>query len=129
MIKQVDSTVWHLKTPYAKRIITCEYTDTGKIVTEIHNKNKDTINHTTISYYNNDNKIVKVCYDNIYTSKKNCIEYFYIYENNKLTKTIEKNSFGDIFVKTYSYNEKGLLKEEQKLRNDKITNLIRYYYE
>jgi len=46
----------------------------------------------------------------------------------KLVKIIEKR-YGIVWKTLYSYNEKGLLKEEQKSRDDKITNLIRYFYE
>ena len=86
VIKQIDSSWWR-SYPDLEKTIMYEYTDAGKIETRIYSEN----NHkNTISYYNNDNKIVKDCYDDTYTSKENCAEYFYFYENDKLTKKTKK---------------------------------------
>jgi len=118
LIKKVDSNSQFI------RIVTYKYTDTGKIVTEVLHRG-DPMN--TISYYNNDNSIVKMCFKDAHG--KDYLEYFYFYENNKLTKNIEKHSLEYIVVKTYHYNEKGFLKEEQTTINNKTKHLIRYYYE
>ena len=126
VIKQIDSSNLY-STFHCELTITYEYTDTSKIVTEMYNEYKDTIHYYHYYNDNNDNKIVKRCYSN--PTGETCAEYFYFYENDKLIKKIEKNSSENVFVTTYSYNEKRLLEEEQNLRNDKITRLIRYYYE
>jgi hypothetical protein len=101
-------------TPPEETIITYEYTDSGKII------------HFPRStyYYNNEDKFVKYCRD---TSEKYCTEYFY--ENNKLIKKIETGIYGDFYVTTYYYNEKGFLRETQEKTNNEITKYIRYYYE
>ena len=122
LIKQIDTS------EYISRIYTYEYTDTGKIVETTHNVTIPNMMFKYTSYYNNDDKIVKYCHNNVYTSEEDCEEYFYFYDNDKLIKIIEKRN--DTIWKTlYSYNEKGLLIEEQKSRDDKITNLTRYFYE
>ena len=105
---------WYSTTTY-------EYTDTGKIVTETDGSTK------TISYYNKEGKIVKICY--VTNSGKVRIDYSYFYENNKLVKIVENRLSYFIDATTYSYNEKGLLKEELTTRNNKTLKLIRYYYE
>ena len=125
LIKQIDSCGYLC----LDRTLIYEYTDTGKIKTHTYNREEDTIPYTNISYYNNDDEIVKVC--SIHGSEYSCTEYFYFYfyENDKLTKKTKKTSYGTIYVTMYSYNEKGLLKEEQTIREDKTIKLIRYYYE
>ena len=119
----------YLTTDAFEYTTTYEYTDTGKIETTIYNEGEIPKRmYKTTSYYNNDDKIVKYCHNNVYTSEEDCEEYFYFYDNDKLVKIIEKRN--DTIWKTlYSYNEKGLLIEEQKSRDDKITNLTRYFYE
>jgi YD repeat-containing protein len=126
-IKQIDSMGWGLTTPYGEQIITYKYTDTGKIVTEIHNRNKDTMDYTNTYYYNNDDKIVKYCHSN--ASKEDCAEYFYFYENNRLTKETANYTSGNTYLTTYSYNKNGLLTEKRTVKDDKTIKLIRYYYE
>ena len=119
VVKQIDSN------KYFNITTTYEYTDTGKIETVIPVGNSAM--RGEISYYNNDNKIVKYCHDD--TTKENCAEYFYFYENDKLIKTAINNYFRSSYVIMYFYNEKGFLREKQKFKNDKMTELIRYYYE
>jgi len=143
LIQQNDSTKWNIVGGYyttdffCSRTYTYEYTDTGRIETHIEYYQKDTIRSKSTSYYNNDNKIVKMCSIVYFGGFGNsCIEYFYFYENDKLTKTIasiiSENS-GEIIHNVretlYYYNEKGLLREMQGLMNDKLTWHRRYYYE
>jgi len=116
----------HSNSSFMLKIITYEYTDTGKIVETTSNVTNPKMMYKTTSYHDKEDKIVRHCY--IKDSQEDCVEYFY-YENNKLTKQIRNTVWGSVDVTTYSYNEKGLLKEEQTSKNDKITNLIRYYYE
>jgi len=110
-----------------ERTITYEYTDTGKIETQTRYGIRGEVYSKVISHYNNDDRVAKLC--RYYFSNEACEEYFYFYENDKLTKLITNTVFGYAYTTTYSYNEKGLLTEEQELENDKITKLIRYYYE
>ena len=125
-IKLIDSTGYSRTINPVEVTITYEYTDTGKIITRIQNEERRTAIYKTIFYYDNDDKIVKECYGD--SSEKNCKEYFYFYENNKLTEKIEQNILGNIIVTTYSYNEKGLLKEIQTSIDGTIF-IIRYDYE
>jgi len=135
VIKQIDS-IFYLPLPRCERTITYEYTDTSKIETKTV-YDKDTLHYEIISYYDNDDKIVKRCYIGHFREfLKFCTNYFYFYENNKLTKIIEnrimensRETRYDVWERLYSYNKKGLLTEEQESMNDKLTWHRRYYYE
>jgi len=124
IMKRIDS-IFCLPPPRCEQTFMYEYTDTGKIETRIYNRQE----YTIYFYYDNEDKIVKECYDRDYNFNEECTEYFYFYENDKLTKKRIDKYFGATIEKMYFYNEKGLLREEQKKENDKIIKLIRYYYE
>jgi len=138
LIKETESNHFYLGIidPYCERITTYEYTDTGKIETKIF-YDKDTVHHETISYYDNDDKIVKIGYIGHFREFwESCTNYFYFYENDKLVKIIgsrvmenSRETRYDVWETLYSYNEKGLLTEEQESMNNKLTWQRRYFYE
>jgi len=125
LIKEIDSTGWYLQTvePYWDITTTYEYSDTGKIITEICNPKRGIIRH--ISYFNKENQLIKKC--NYSYKRDDCTEYLYIYKDGKLIKEITFSSnFHD--TKEYSYNKKGLLKEQRLLWNGRLIELIKYRY-
>ena len=131
VIQQIDSTGWYFKTikPYWESVTTFQYADSSKIVTKVSNvKERFVISSPKIvSYFDPNNKLIKVCEFSDSTEK--CNQYSFVYDKNKLLK--EEISFdnGTISSTIFYYNAKGHLKEERTFKNDKLITLIRYYYE
>ncbi|WP_147298188.1 hypothetical protein [Flavobacterium aquicola] len=131
LIRQIDSTGWYFKTikPYWESTTTFQYSDTGKIVTKINNTKERFASSTpkTTSYFDNDDRLIKQCVFSDTT--EGCTQYSFAYEKNKIVKKGIIFNDGTISSTEFHYNDKGLLREERTFINNKLTTLIRYYYE
>ena len=131
LITQIDSTGWYFTTiePYWKSTTTYEYSDMGRIVTETNNTEAEfsTSNPKTISYYDMKDRLIKRCY--FWNNTESCTTYSQFYDNGKLVQEETILSNGNVLTQEYYYNSKGLLREERSKENQKLTHLIRYYYE
>lgn len=131
LINQIDSTGWYFTTiePYWESTTTFQYLDTGKIETKIHNTNQRFAGSRSkeVTFYNNQGRTLSYCY---YDKKGFCDhQYLYLYNNNKVTELALLYKGKISYKIEYCYNKNGLLTEVKTIRNDLLTELIRYYYE
>lgn len=130
LIKQVDSTGWYFTTilPYWESTTIFEYSDSGKVVTNIYNTEARFGSSTNkiVTKFNSKNQITSEC--SIRNSSETCTNYFYTYEKEKLTSEISVDNKNNKSETYFRYNLKGLLYESKVIYNNKITQLTRYYY-
>jgi len=127
---QIDSTGWYhtTKKPYWRLITTTQYSDTGKIVTKTYNIEEEINFSQIVEYQDASGNVIKQCY--VYSDNtEECATHSFFYDENKLVKKEDILLKGDIRTTEYYYNEKGFLIEESQKINQKLTQLIRYYYE
>lgn len=128
VLKQIDSTGWIHKTiqPYQESETTYRYNANGftkqikNFKTEFSASSKNTI------IYNDKGYIISDCY--YYTDEEKCTFFEYIYHKDKVVQIIEIDNDGKKIFTYFKYNKHGLVTEEKDVINDKIINLLRYYY-
>jgi len=124
LIKQIDSTGWYLQQysedePSLQSIKTFEYIN-DKILKTIEVKG----DWTYISEYDEKGNLVNNCLQ-IADTKDDCAKYNYVYHNGLIKEIYTLPNQKTI----YEYNEDGLQIEKRDYLNDKLTSLIKYYYE
>lgn len=131
LIKEIDSTGWYFTTvePYWLSTTTYQYSDTGKIVTKISNTGEILAGPYSkiVSCFDANNNLIKEC--KYFDSSANCTQYSFTYNKDKLVKDETYFDNGTNSSTIFLYNERGHLKEERTFINNKLTNLVRYYYE
>ncbi len=126
LVKQIDSTGWYMGSPHLESTTTFQYSSTGKIVTKINSPESHGFNQKTISYFDNNDTLIKEC--TFSDTSEDCTENSFVYDQNKLIR--KKTLFRNVTLVTeFYYNEKELLTEHKAFRNGTLTRLIRYYYE
>tara|TARA_R110001592_G_scaffold351907_3_gene649368 strand:- start:969 stop:2162 length:1194 start_codon:yes stop_codon:yes gene_type:complete len=124
LIKQIDSTGWYLQQyskdePSLQSIKTFEYRS-DRIFKTIKVKG----DWTYISEFDEKGNLVDNCLQ-IADSKDDCTKYNYVYHNGLIKEIQTLPNQKTIF----EYNNDGLLIEKRNYLNEKLTSLIKYYYE
>ncbi|NJM78928.1 MAG: hypothetical protein HC854_03595 [Flavobacterium sp.] len=128
LIKQIDSTGWYFSNGKLFLDSTTEitYNDNGKNVIIMYNRDKPFSNHyykKNIAY-NNNNQIIKR-----EENSDNQIDiHEFVYENSNLKFQKIKYGNNDDIKFEYSYNEKGLIKEQKHFIKNLLVEIERYYY-
>jgi hypothetical protein len=131
LIRQIDSSGWYFATikPYWESTTTFQYSNTRRIVTKINNSKVWYVNSVLkiVSEFDSDDNLIKEC--SYSDSTKNCTQYSFVYDNNKIIRKEIVFDNGTISSTEFHYNNKGVLTEERTLRNSNLSSLIRYYYD
>ncbi len=130
LVRETDSTSWYSSTSrlYLKSIITYQYTNQGKIMTEVQYKANGSADpeSTETSYFNTDGKLVKKHHS--FNGTDYCNEYVFAYINSELIKEKCISNSTHHRITYYFYNRNGLLSQERATRNGKLEEIIRYHY-
>jgi hypothetical protein len=130
-ILQVDSTGWDYKKnqPKWESTTTYDYDDSVKVVTTIYNTEgkMSGSKERMVTIYNDKGHITKHCA--LTDSLEECTNHYYTYDNGKLISDILITNDKVISETYFRYTSLGLLYEEKVIKQNKITQLIRYYYE
>lgn len=124
LIKQVDSTGWYLQQysedePSLQSIKTFEYTNNILFKT-IESKG----DWTYTSEFDEKGNLMNNCLQ-IADTTDDCTKYKYVYQNSLIEEIQTLPNQKTIF----EYNDDGLLIEKRDYLNEKLTSLIKYYYE
>ncbi len=131
LIKQIDSTGWYLA-PYTKPYLESEtditYTGKGKILTKKNYDIDTALYNIIIKQYNKNNQLISDCTtDN--SNIQHCIQYQYVFEGNKIRQIITTATDMPEITTSFKYNANGYLIEESVSAENKLIEVIRYFYE
>ncbi|MGQ2982614.1 hypothetical protein [Flavobacterium sp.] len=83
--------------------------------------------YTIVKKYNSENLLIEDC-TQFEDEPKRCEYYDYTLENHRITAIVHTDNETRKINPYFKYNSAGLIIEEKDIVNDKIVDLIRYYY-
>ncbi|RZJ65030.1 MAG: hypothetical protein EOO45_17205 [Flavobacterium sp.] len=131
IVKEIDYTelVWGGTNPFPDREILHEYNDVNKTSVRIENDYGlfNTVNSKRITKYNEHGYIISNCLKN-HSAAEKCELHEYKYDNGKVIEMVSVTDTGKKINSYFKYNSQGLMTEEKSMENNKVTELVRYYY-